>query len=107
MFNHRLALALGCTVAELGERMTLDEWCRWQAYYQLEPFGGWWHTHLIETTIRYLMKPHLRKGVKIGLGDVFAILKPPANTQNTLRDLFAVMATGAVTPPPGGTNGPR
>lgn len=46
MFLFRLALALGCTVAELNERMTAKELTEWQAYYQLEPWGTWrdnWH----------------------------------------------------------------
>lgn len=35
----RLALALGMTVAELGERMDSREFSEWMAYYKMEPFG--------------------------------------------------------------------
>lgn len=35
----RLCLALGCTLAELGERMTSQEFGLWIAYHQIEPFG--------------------------------------------------------------------
>ena len=36
---HRLALALGCTIKELSNRMTLDELIEWMAFYELEPWG--------------------------------------------------------------------
>ena len=36
---HRLALALGCTVAELNERMSSAEFTEWCAYASMEPFG--------------------------------------------------------------------
>jgi len=35
----RMALALGCTVAELGDRMSYAELVEWMAYYMLEPWG--------------------------------------------------------------------
>lgn len=40
VFRFRLALALGCTVRELGERITSRELAEWQAYAMLEPFGS-------------------------------------------------------------------
>lgn len=39
MFMFRLALSLGMTVRELGERMTCAEIAEWQAFYRLCPFG--------------------------------------------------------------------
>lgn len=38
MFKHRLALALGMTLRDIG-RMDLREFNQWAAYYSLEPFG--------------------------------------------------------------------
>jgi hypothetical protein len=35
----RLALSLGCTVQELGERLSSAELAEWQAFYLIEPFG--------------------------------------------------------------------
>lgn len=35
----RLALALGCTVRELGERLDAAELTEWLAFYALEPWG--------------------------------------------------------------------
>jgi len=35
----RLALALGCTLEELGARMTAEEFGLWLAFYDLDPFG--------------------------------------------------------------------
>lgn len=39
MLLHQCAIDLGCTLAELGERMTGSEWTRWKAYYRLRPSG--------------------------------------------------------------------
>lgn len=39
MFWHRLALALGRTVAELQSSMSSPEFNQWMAYYKLSPFG--------------------------------------------------------------------
>jgi len=36
----RLALALGCTVGELEQRLTAAELSEWLAYDSLEPIGG-------------------------------------------------------------------
>lgn len=35
----RLCLVLGCTLAELGQRMTAQEFGLWAALYAREPFG--------------------------------------------------------------------
>jgi hypothetical protein len=35
----RLCLALGCTLGELGQRMTAQEFGLWAAFYGMEPFG--------------------------------------------------------------------
>lgn len=37
---HRLALALGCFVSDIDERMPSSELTDWLAYYKLEPFGA-------------------------------------------------------------------
>jgi len=36
----RLALAIGCTLGELGERMTAYEFGLWAAFDGVEPIGG-------------------------------------------------------------------
>ena len=36
----RMALALGMTVAELGQRMSSAELSEWALYFELEPLGG-------------------------------------------------------------------
>lgn len=38
-FAFRLALALGCTVRELLQRIDSEELTLWHAYYNLEPWG--------------------------------------------------------------------
>ena len=40
MFQHRLALRLGCTVRELLDRMDAREYLRWQLYEEYDPFGN-------------------------------------------------------------------
>lgn len=36
----KLALQLGCTVAELCDRLSFDEFIDWLAYDGIDPFGG-------------------------------------------------------------------
>ncbi|MCA3068631.1 MAG: hypothetical protein ING73_17165 [Rhodocyclaceae bacterium] len=40
MFSFRLALQLGCTVEELGQRMTATEFDMWRVFETFEPFGA-------------------------------------------------------------------
>ena len=40
MFEHRLGLALGKSIAEI-RNLPFDEFVSWKLYYQLEPWG--WH----------------------------------------------------------------
>jgi len=35
----RLALALGCFVADIENRMSYPEFCEWCEFYAIEPFG--------------------------------------------------------------------
>lgn len=49
-----MALAFGCTLAELDARLSADELSDWMAYYQLEPWGAWrdnWHAALLAKLI--------------------------------------------------------
>lgn len=39
MFAFKLALALGCTVAELSVRMTYREFIEWTIFYKKNPWG--------------------------------------------------------------------
>lgn len=40
MFMFRLALQLGCTVEELGNRITAHEFLQWRSFSLYEPFGS-------------------------------------------------------------------
>lgn len=47
---HRLALALGRTVAELKDTLSSSEMSNWIEYYKLEPWGAWrdnWHASIL------------------------------------------------------------
>jgi hypothetical protein len=47
----RLALALGCTLGELGARMTSEEFTRWLAFDDLEPLPQpWLQTGVVAAT---------------------------------------------------------
>ena len=35
-----MALGFGCTVKELKERLSYDEFLEWVAYFNIEPWGG-------------------------------------------------------------------
>ena len=49
----RMALALGMTVAELGQRMSSTELSEWALYFELEPPGGddEWRAGMLASTI--------------------------------------------------------
>ena len=49
----RMALALGMTVAELGQRMSSTELSEWALYFELEPFGcdDEWRAGMLASTI--------------------------------------------------------
>ena len=67
---HRLALALGRTVAELGVTMTSSELSDWIDYYKIEPWGAWrdnYHAALIASM-------HAKEGTR--LSEFF--YEPPA-----------------------------
>lgn len=40
LFLFRLALAFGCTVSELSDRVNSSEIVEWMAYYNIEPWGS-------------------------------------------------------------------
>ena len=67
---HRLALALGRTVAELSATMGSSELSDWIDYYKLEPWGAWrdnYHAALIASM-------HAKEGTR--LSEFF--YEPPA-----------------------------
>ena len=67
---HRLALALGRTVAELGVTMSSSELSDWIDYYKIEPWGAWrdnYHAALIASM-------HAKEGTR--LSEFF--YEPPA-----------------------------
>ena len=67
---HRLALALGRTVAELGVTMSSSELSDWIDYYKIEPWGSWrdnYHAALIASM-------HAKEGTR--LSEFF--YEPPA-----------------------------
>ena len=59
-----MALALGCGVAELGNRLDLQEYLDWEAYYEAEPWGDRRADDRQAVLIAYLLSPWLPKGTK-------------------------------------------
>lgn len=62
VFRFRLALSLGCTVAELGRRVTSRELIEWQAYGELEPFGPPAHAYDAGVIAATVANAHRGKG---------------------------------------------
>ena len=56
---HRLAALIGCTVGELPDRLTWQEWIDWQAWYQLQPWGEERADLRQSVAIGYQLAPYL------------------------------------------------
>lgn len=72
-FWFRLALALGCTVAELQDRMSSAEFAEWMAFYGVEPFGevrGDIQAAVIASTVANVNRDPKRRSKPFGL-DLF------------------------------------
>jgi hypothetical protein len=67
-FAFRLALALGCTVRELGKRMDAREYWLWQEFAKVEPFGEPVADQRFGTLAAAILAPH---GCKTSPGDFF------------------------------------
>lgn len=99
MFEHRLALALGRTVAQLG-RMSEREMQRWHRYWIEEPWGTYrdnLHAAMIAVELR---RPQARKGSKLSI-DTF--MWKPKDTAREKRaglnaKLLAIVKAKAVRP---------
>jgi hypothetical protein len=61
-FHHRLALALGCTVAELLGKISPAELLRWQVFDSIEPIGD--HGAYLRTGIVTAMNVNVHMGKK-------------------------------------------
>ena len=83
----RLALALGMTVAELGNRMSYSELMEWIAFYNLEPFGDEWRMAGMQcATIANYAPFRKGRGRKI---EEFMPLKEREQTPAESRKVFA------------------
>lgn len=74
-----MALGLGCTVAELEERLTSRELTEWLAYWQMEPWGQWrdnWHHAMTQA-----MLFNIHRGRKAARGPADFFYKPPGQQQ--------------------------
>lgn len=90
----RLALALGCTVAELGERITAAELTEWQAFYQLEPWGAWrdnWH-HANLASLLYNINRGKNPSIK---ANAFMYEDAEVSAQKSARSFIAALETRA------------
>lgn len=55
----------GRSVSELNETMTVDEFLRWNAYFQLEPSGGWqWLESMVAALMALIANVNRKKGSK-------------------------------------------
>lgn len=82
MLAHRLALALGMTVEEINNTMTVSEFMRWQAFYEMFPWG---HDDLNFGRLLHLLASiYSKKGHTPNLKD-FLIGQPPTVTPDPLE----------------------
>lgn len=58
----RVAGLIGCTLAELPQRIGWDEWLIWEAWYDLEPWGEWRADLRQSVAIAYQLAPYLPAG---------------------------------------------
>jgi len=66
-FKHRLALALGRTIAEMEHTMGAGEYADWVEYYAAEPWGAYrdnLHTGIIASVIANVHRGKKGKAVK-------------------------------------------
>lgn len=90
-FAHRLALALGKSLAELDLAVTPEEFVQWQRYHREEPFGTpKWD---IARLAALLISPHMKKGRRVKAQDVFPELKPREPPQGGLARMFRYLKT--------------
>ena len=74
-FRHRLALALGRTVAELDATLSSRELVEWMAFWQLEPFGGPQEDYRSGLLAMLFYNAHKGKGGRtLGIADFFPSL---------------------------------
>lgn len=65
----KLALRLGCTLAELTQRMSVSEFRSWMAFSQLSPIGDERHDVLHAISAYASVMPHVKRGGKSSVGD--------------------------------------
>ena len=56
---------MGRTVDELLRSISWDEWIRWQAYYEIEPWGEERADGRLAVEIAYLLTPYLPTGTEL------------------------------------------
>lgn len=84
-FLHRLALALGRTVAELRAGMSYNELRAWDEYYRLEPWGPArdnMHAGLVAST---LVNINRRKGTRAATFQDFMLTAAAEQGRDNMR----------------------
>lgn len=73
-------MCLGCTVAELLDRVSSEELAEWQAYYKLEPFGPM-VSHVMVAQLTQLMANvnRQRNSEPYKLADFLPVKKEPVS----------------------------
>lgn len=87
-FLFRLALGLGMTVAELGQRMSSAELTEWMAFNNIEPFGplGAWERAGVLAAIAVNTTPRKKGAKPVKPDDFFSVLKPPKRARASNAD---------------------
>lgn len=97
MFRHRLALQIGCTVAELNARISSSELTRWMAFYEMDPWGSWRDNFHFARLCALYANSHSRKGDDFKVQDF--MYEDPDEThekkQIAIRDALLALAGGS------------
>lgn len=84
-----LAFQFGCTVAELAERLTVEEFGYWQAFYQIQPFGEEWQEHRIAFQTASILQSKTKSRLKV---DDFSAFRPRRKKQTAAEQQSIVLA---------------
>lgn len=92
-FYFRLALALGCTVSELLDRVDSAELTEWIAFDSVEPIGAWRFDFQFGMLMALQANMHRRPGRKpYEPQDFMPFLPKPEQDLNIMQDQFMAFA---------------
>lgn len=93
----RLAMQLGSTIEELGERMSSEEFSVWCALWTEEPWGEYradLRSAIVARTVAGFAGKTLPAGVELELADFMPFAERPDDKELSPEELFKAMSRG-------------